>query len=930
MKHFLILMAGLLSIPTFAAMRPQTGTVFEHEGIRYAVVEDQSPAVSVVKPAAREIEMAFIPETVTYGGVSYTVSQIETSAFEASPNLFLIELPRTITDIGNYAFYNCPLLDIDELPAQLLTIGDYAFAKMPQLKKVTLPLSTESIGIGAFSDNEALERATLFSAVKSLPAKAFSSCPVLREVYLPDGLEELGRECFLNDYAISELILPPGLKRIYAKAIPGYAPEQKGLRNLVIPNSVEYIDPSCFSSTAFISVRIGDGLEEIPAGAFNLCYELKDIKLPANLKKIGQNAFSRCAANASRSVTEIDIPSTVTEIGKNAFFDTRILSISTGDGVTELTSGTLGKPRAVHLGASVRNIAKDAMDMSELVLITCDAATPPVVSDDFPVNADAAGKINLIVKDEVKKLYEKHPRWNIFNVVGEKESVVEVTLDGKKALGEAIYEASGQLPSRISSLTVHGTLSETDIRVITENMYSLSALDLGDTDLTEIPSGMFQGFKNLKKMVLPSHLRSIGNSAFSGCYSMSLEELPETLESIGKDAFLDCASITINHLPESLRTIGYSAFNGCSSIRSMISNDRLESIGIAAFGSCDLLEYADFSNCRVTEMDYTFYICRNLKTVLLPQRLEKLRDRVLAITAVESVEIPGTVKMLGKETFFKSPLRVLSLGENLTSIPTEFLSEARDIVSLSLPSTLSEVNTRIMPNSSRLRALSCRAIDAPAAQTGAFSGVQTQKCTLTVPAQSFFSYLNAPQWGAFGHLENTLDVAINGDGDVTMLPEDEYKDIIESEEAKEVVKDYDESATARVMSRARATQLSDLASGKHFAALFDGAQLNSESNKKGYRVFINNVPLDEIEAVTLNGEDITSQMEGNSVLLPAAAVGKLVINMKTSRIDAIEGDDVEGAEIWYTLSGLRLDKRPQTPGVYVRRHGNKAEKIVIR
>ena len=82
--------------------------------------------------------------------------------------------------------------------------------------------------------------------------------------------------------------------------------------------------------------------------------------------------------------------------------------------------------------------------------------------------------------------------------------------------------------------------------------------------------------------------------------------------------------------------------------------------------------------------------------------------------------------------------------------------------------------------------------------------------------------------------------------------------------------------------------------------------------------------------MTLNGEDITSQMEGNSVLLPAAAVGKLVINMKTSRIDAIEGDDVEGAEIWYTLSGLRLDKYPQTPGVYVRRQGNKAEKIVIR
>jgi len=938
MKHVLFFLLGLASIPAMAEMRPLTGTTFEHDGLRYAVVESDAPSVSIQGPVSNDIEMATVPETVTNDGNTYTVRQIESRAFEASPNLFLLKLPGTITDIGDYTFYNCPLLGFDELPEQLQTIGRYAFSNLPQLKKVTLPMTTETIGEGAFSENANLERATLFSAVKVLPVRAFASCPNLREVYLPEGLEELRNFCFSGDLSIRELVLPPGLKRIYATAIPGNASSQVGPTNLVIPNSVEYIEPIAFSSTNLISVNIGDGIEDIPNSAFSYCYALKDIKLPKNLKRIGEEAFRYCGANESRSITKVDIPSSVEEICTNAFYQSRILSISTGNGVKELPSGSLGTPRAVHLGSRVRNIESDAINMSELSTIICDAATPPVVSADFSISATDAKKVNLIVKDDAKALYEAHPRWNVFNIVGEQESIVEVTLDGTKGLGEAIYEASGILPSRVSNLTVHGTLSDNDLRIITENMYSLSSLNIGDTDIETIPAGMFMYFKTLTSIVLPAHLRHIKESAFSGCYSMKLEELPETLESIGSEAFLDCASITIDHFPESLRTVGYRAFSGCSSIRSMTANAGLQSIGASAFNSCDILEYADFSKTAVKEMDYTFYICRNLKTVLLPAKLEKLRSRTLAITNVESVEIPGTVTTLEKEVFYETPLRVLSLGENVVKIPRDFLSEAKDIVSLSLPASLKRVEGYIMPNSSKLRALSCRATTAPAAESGAFDGVPTQECTLTVPSQSFFSYLNAPQWGMFGHLENTLDVEITGDATVTILPEDEYEDIAANEEAKDVVAGYEETDEENeddtdpktVIRRARARQLSDLVSGKHFAALFNGAQLNSNSNEKGHRVFMNDVDLADIESVTLNGQDITAQMEGNSILLPSSASGQLKINIKPAGLATIEAADKDGMESWYTLEGIRMDSRPQIPGIYIHVHGNKTEKIIIK
>lgn len=84
------------------------------------------------------------------------------------------------------------------------------------------------------------------------------------------------------------------------------------------------------------------------------------------------------------------------------------------------------------------------------------------------------------------------------------------------------------------------------------------------------------GYSYVRKIILPSNLKSIGNYAFSHCYSMQEINIPESLESLGEDAFdtwyseqiinvnlkrseaiakwnfdLDeCTGATVNYLPE--------------------------------------------------------------------------------------------------------------------------------------------------------------------------------------------------------------------------------------------------------------------------------------------------------------------------------------------------------------------------------------------
>ena len=69
-----------------------------------------------------------IPETVTYGGVTYNVTQIGTNAFRNCSSLTNITIPESVTSIGGYAFYDCSNLMEINIPESVTAIEDYAFS----------------------------------------------------------------------------------------------------------------------------------------------------------------------------------------------------------------------------------------------------------------------------------------------------------------------------------------------------------------------------------------------------------------------------------------------------------------------------------------------------------------------------------------------------------------------------------------------------------------------------------------------------------------------------------------------------------------------------------------------------------------------------------------------------------------------------------
>ncbi|MBR1687546.1 MAG: leucine-rich repeat domain-containing protein [Prevotella sp.] len=67
----------------------------------------------------------------------------------------------------------------------------------------------------------------------------------------------------------------------------------------------------------------------------------------------------------------------------------------------------------------------------------------------------------------------------------------------------------------------------------------------------------------IKDLVIPNSVTSIGESAFSGCSRLTSVTIPNSVTSIGRDAFSQCSSLTSVTIPNSVTSIGESAFSDC-------------------------------------------------------------------------------------------------------------------------------------------------------------------------------------------------------------------------------------------------------------------------------------------------------------------------------------------------------------------------------
>lgn len=141
-------------------------------------------------------------------------------------------------------------------------------------------------------------------------------------------------------------------------------------------------------------------------------------------------------------------------------------------------------------------------------------------------------------------------------VIASKTLTINVEEEG--TLRSLILENVSDL-SEVLGLTVTGNLNSDDMSAI-QDCYNIMAVDLSETNLTEIQSYMFNDRTSLMSVKLPNGLVSIGYRAFNYCTSLTSIEFPATLQTISSYAFQNCFSLAEVTFNEGLQTIDYYAF----------------------------------------------------------------------------------------------------------------------------------------------------------------------------------------------------------------------------------------------------------------------------------------------------------------------------------------------------------------------------------
>lgn len=186
------------------------------DGIRYALCDGEA---TVLAQGNSEETSVTIPESVSYGGETYAVTEIAESAFVGWYSLSEANLPAGLTRIGAGAFGTTQLMDVLDTEAALY-IGEYLIAVNPEPAGSTFEVAERTVLIadGVFAYSDWLTSVTLPEGLRYIGADAFNYCTELSSVTLPGSLLEIGENAFLKCVSLTQIAFPAALTRIGARA----------------------------------------------------------------------------------------------------------------------------------------------------------------------------------------------------------------------------------------------------------------------------------------------------------------------------------------------------------------------------------------------------------------------------------------------------------------------------------------------------------------------------------------------------------------------------------------------------------------------------------------------------------------------------------------------------------------------------------------
>ena len=488
------------------------------------------------------IETLSIPNTVKkISGLttnSFYAGRNETICFRSitvsEESLFLASDGKALFSKDGKQLIHLFAYDLEEytVPQGVETICANAFAYQTKLGKVNLPESLTTIESAAFESCQNLKEIVGAEKVKNAAADAYNNTPYLEEqdFIVIDGV--------LKKYATeeSEITIPEGVTEIDADA---FGSKQQTIRKIVLPTTILQTNGALNALSVLETVVIQNGVEDISGWSLGQSRSLKEIHIPASVKKIdtlpskygkytGLYVNERFTVDPNnKDYSDVDgvlYSKDLTILYRVPYLcDNPVFIVP--DSVKQIESGAFSGNSTISeikIPSSVESIGSDAFsDCSELTKISLSN-----VSTICDSTFSGCAKLKKIKLPSSVKSIGRHA----FNGCSE---LVSINLEEVKEIGNSAFDGCRKLAK---------------VELVCEKISAWS----------------FQNCRSLREAIL-SNTKEIGWSAFEGCAITSID-LPDTLQTIERSAFEGCQIKSVS-VPKSVTEIGEKAFSGSSEIR---------------------------------------------------------------------------------------------------------------------------------------------------------------------------------------------------------------------------------------------------------------------------------------------------------------------------------------------------------------------------
>ena len=395
---------------------------------------------------------------------------------------------------------------------------------------------------------------------------------------------------------------------------------------------------------------------------------------------IGESAFSSC-----KGLTSVTIPNSVTSIGTLAFgYCSGLTEINVDENNTAYSSidGVVFNKSQTELVCypggkqGAYTIPNSVTSIGSKAFSGCSGLTSVTINS----NAIAS-----------KTYTESYSMKDIFG-----EQVNQYVLgDSVKSIGGYAF----RFCSSLTSVTIPNSVTSIGSRAF-YNCTGLTSIEIPNS-VTSIGSEAFYKCTGLTSIEIPNSVTSIERYAFYYCTGLTSVTIGNSVTSIGYQAFSGCRGLTSVTIPNSVTSIGGYAFRDCTGLTSVTIGNSVTSIGGSAFSGCSGLTSIEIPNSVTSIEGYAFYNCTGLTSVTINSNAiasetytssSSMKD--IFGKQVNQYVLGDSVKSIGVYAFRDcTGLTSVTIGNSVTSIGSSAFEKCTGLTSIEIPNSVTSIRS---------------------------------------------------------------------------------------------------------------------------------------------------------------------------------------------------------------------------------------------